>query len=93
MLLVTLFNTGAVWGVTSDAGVTGPGVTPFLAAAVVDRGGAAAAPSDAAMLPQPEGAAPLPAGGLPAGFWSGRVSRLLVARAAAPAHGRLPAAA
>jgi hypothetical protein len=71
-LLVALANTGAMWAFRGDA--AGPsGATPLLAAALLDRGVAVAAPPEDAVLLQPDGAAPLRVPGLPVGFWRGRV--------------------
>jgi hypothetical protein len=61
-----------MWGFTSDRTVASK-VTPLLAAALADRGAAVATPAAGSSLLQPEGAPALPAGGLPAGFFAGKV--------------------
>lgn len=70
-LLASLFNTGSMWGLT---GAAADAPAPLLAAALTDRGADVASPPAGAALRQPEGGAALPVGGLPAGFFGGRVS-------------------
>jgi hypothetical protein len=74
-LLVSLINTGAMWGFNGTAG-SPAALTPFLAAVVADRGAPVTPPAPVKTMLQPEGAPALQAASLPSGIWSGRV-RLL----------------
>lgn len=76
-LLVSLVNTGAMWGFTGNASDQDM-VIPFMAATIAGRGSPVAAPPAGSMLQQPEGAPGLSVSNLPAGFWAGRVSLLRV---------------
>lgn len=62
-----------MWGYNGTA--AGPdSITPFIAAAVADRGAPAAPAARTRRVAQPEGSPELQATGLPSGIWSGRVS-------------------
>jgi hypothetical protein len=72
-LLVSVVNTGAMWGFTGDAGQ----VTPFMAASRVFRGDVLLPPRAANASASAAGAGEAaPEARLPPGFWSGRVSRV-----------------
>lgn len=76
MLLVSLVNTGAMWGWAASPMGAATAPSPLLAATAAPRGGEVSGPPAGATLPQPEGAPALEMTGLPAGFWAGRVSEL-----------------
>ncbi|KAI8464425.1 MAG: hypothetical protein J3K34DRAFT_526217 [Monoraphidium minutum] len=76
-LLVSVVNTGAMWGYNAtalSAAAGDDGMTPFVTVAVADRGAAVAAPAVVKLMPQPDGAPPLQAASLPAGIWNGRAA-------------------